>query len=91
MIIPGLNIKPSVRTSWLIDENQTLWGAVSRAVRTPSRNEADIILANVTFATGVFASQVGNRFLNSEDMTAYEIGYKVEPTKKTFYRCGGIL
>ncbi len=76
----GFEYQPSIRTSWIIDENHTLWGAVSRAVRTPSRNEADILLANLTFAPGVFASQVGTRFLDSENLVAYEIGYRTEPT-----------
>ena len=35
----GFKIEPSVRIAWYPDNMQTVWGAVSRAVRTPSVQE----------------------------------------------------
>ena len=37
----GFEIQPSARVRYKPNERQTLWGAVSRAVRTPSRSEHD--------------------------------------------------
>ena len=33
----GFEVEPNARLSWMLDSSQALWGAVSRAVRTPSR------------------------------------------------------
>jgi iron complex outermembrane receptor protein len=38
----GFEIQPTVRFLWTPEENYTLWGSVSRAVRTPSRMERGI-------------------------------------------------
>ncbi|WP_164740325.1 TonB-dependent receptor domain-containing protein, partial [Xanthomonas euvesicatoria] len=38
----GFEVQPSARLSWLVDNTQSVWGSVSRAVRTPSRGEDGI-------------------------------------------------
>ncbi len=72
-------IQPNARIAWTIDDKQTLWGAVSRAVRTPSRAEDDVIsIASVTAAaTTLFR---GSRNVASEDLTAFELGYRIQPS-----------
>lgn len=71
----GVEWQPGVRLAWLPTERQTIWGAVSRAVRTPTRAESD-----VTFRTpqGVVGFR-GNPDFESEDVIAYELGYRVRP------------
>ena len=82
----GFEYQPNARLSYIIDADQTVWGAVSRAVRTPSRYEHD-----VTFALTPTVSVVGNTSLDSEDLVAYEIGYRKQVTPQvsvdvaTFY------
>ena len=39
-----IEIQPSIRASWLATETQTVWAAISRAVRTPNRAENDMRL-----------------------------------------------
>ena len=34
----GFEVQPSVRLAWVPDERRTLWAAISRAVRTPTRS-----------------------------------------------------
>ncbi|MBT4098208.1 MAG: TonB-dependent receptor [Gemmatimonadetes bacterium] len=46
----GLEIQPSARVRWTPGVRQTLWASVSRAVRTPSRTDAD-----AHFVVGVVA------------------------------------
>ncbi|MEO7530576.1 MAG: TonB-dependent receptor plug domain-containing protein [Sediminibacterium sp.] len=62
----GLEFQPSARMAWTPTQKHTLWAAVSRAVRTPSRFETD--LSSSAIATGDF---------NSEKVIAYELGYRV--------------
>ncbi|MFN7140717.1 MAG: TonB-dependent receptor plug domain-containing protein, partial [Limisphaerales bacterium] len=86
----GFEIQPNARIAWTPLTNAVLWGAVSRAVRTPSRAEHDIII-NPPGAPPGSASLFGNRNFDSEDLIAYEIGFRSQPTTRmtweiaTFY------
>jgi hypothetical protein len=40
----GFEAQPSARLAFYKDDRQTLWAAASRAVRTPSRLDADLLL-----------------------------------------------
>lgn len=74
----GFEYQPSARLLWDIDDTQTAWGAVSRAVRTPSRGERDFSLMLLTTDPfpSVFSLQGGGNSLVSEDLMAYELGYR---------------
>ena len=82
----GWEVQPSGRISWGVTSNQTIWGAVSRAVRTPSRFDTDLFLP----AKPPFLLAGGENFV-SENVYAYELGYRVRPhpkvslTASTFY------
>jgi iron complex outermembrane receptor protein len=84
----GFELQPSARLLWTPAERHAVWASVSRAMRTPSRAEQDIILrqgpaypANSFFPgspSAVFATQ-GNSKFESEELIAYEAGYRVQP------------
>jgi iron complex outermembrane receptor protein len=82
----GLEIQPSARVLWTPDEKNSLWLAVSRAVRTPSRFEED---GRITLSRGIdpmsgipiTADTRGNTGLESEKLLAYEVGYRAQPSK----------
>lgn len=78
----GYEIEPSARIAWYPDNKQTLWAAVSRAVKTPSIAEESWNLNVQTLAPEVIAQQQFNRNLVSEDLIAYELGYRVKPVHK---------
>ena len=40
----GFEVEPSARLQWNITDKHTVWGAVSRAVRVPTRFERDIAI-----------------------------------------------
>ncbi len=65
----GFELQPSVRMAWTPTTRHTAWAAVSRAVRSPSRLDADIIAPGVR----------GDENFASEKVTAYELGYRVQP------------
>jgi iron complex outermembrane receptor protein len=64
------------------DRTQTIWAAVSRAVRTPTRAENDITIRN---QNSTLVLNQGNPGYESEVLTAYEIGYKIKPTTKIVF------
>jgi iron complex outermembrane receptor protein len=70
----GFEVQPTVRLSYTPSARQTLWGAVSRAVRAPTRIDAD-----VEFFAGPLTLIQGNRDFRSEVVVAYELGWRVQP------------
>jgi len=40
----GVEVQPSGRVAWTLTQRQMLWGAISRAVRTPSRIDRDFFV-----------------------------------------------
>jgi iron complex outermembrane recepter protein len=82
----GFEIQPSGRLLWTPNDRHSVWAAVSRAVRTPSRFEDS---ANLNFFTtpgappSVFALRA-NTQLKAEDLLAYELGYRLRATDKLF-------
>lgn len=70
----GVEIQPSARLAWTATPRQTAWGAVSRAVRTPSRIDHDLFLPGAP----PYLVQ-GGRGFESEELLAFELGYRVMP------------
>jgi iron complex outermembrane receptor protein len=66
--------QPTARLAWMPTENQTVWTAVSRATRSPTRLDADL-------ATQLFGSSKDG--FDSEKVIAYEAGYRVRPTERS--------
>jgi iron complex outermembrane receptor protein len=82
----GFEVQPSGRLLWTPHDHHTIWASISRAVRTPSRAEEDVKLSNVIPANGLFpgsptavSTLYGNENFQSEELTAYELGYRVQP------------
>ncbi len=81
----GLEVQPSVRALWIPRQRHTLWAAAARAVRTPSRAEEDVrLLADVLPPGALFpgappaiAVFLGSPSFESEELLAYEAGYRV--------------
>ncbi|MGH8591830.1 MAG: TonB-dependent receptor plug domain-containing protein, partial [Gammaproteobacteria bacterium] len=70
----GFEFQPSGRVAWRLSEQQTLWSAISRAVRTPSRIDRELFLRGPPD----FRIDGGPDF-DSEELLAYELGYRVQP------------
>lgn len=70
----GYETQPSARLAWQFSPSSTLWTAVSRAVRVPTRLERDIAV-EVTFDDPSVVLQ-GNRDFKSEVLESYEVGYR---------------
>lgn len=70
----GLEVQPNVRAAWSPNDRRMLWAAVSRAVRTPTRLDEDLVLATPEGAPLI----VGSRDFESEKLLAYELGYRTQ-------------
>jgi iron complex outermembrane receptor protein len=70
----GFEFQPSARIAWMPIANHTLWAAVSRAVRSPSRIDTELFAPSTP---PFFLRGGGNRF-ESETVIAYELGYRTE-------------
>ena len=66
----GVEYLPTVRLAWETDDDSVLWAAVSRAVRTPSRIDRDLVVPGVIVPGGI----------EFEVLIAYELGYRTQPT-----------
>jgi len=64
----GFEVQPSGRIAWTPDTRQTLWAAISRAVRTPSRVDRGLV-----FSRGPPYLIAGGRNFESEKLDAYEL------------------
>ena len=77
----GTEVEPSVRLLVTPGLSTTLWGAVSRAVRAPSRVDADVreVAAVVPGTPPTAVTLAGNPAFESERLWAYELGYRAVP------------
>ncbi|WP_289020822.1 TonB-dependent receptor [Desulfobacter postgatei] len=86
----NMEIQPSIRALWAVNNAHKIWGAVSRAVRTPSRAESDGEIKTAAFNTSQISPFLpqglpftvvyqGSDNYDSEKVTAYELGYRFIP------------
>ncbi|WP_255702562.1 TonB-dependent receptor domain-containing protein [Fulvivirga ulvae] len=66
----GYEVEPSIRIRQGIGEKWMVWGAVSRAVRMPSRVDRDISQGSPPY----FVLLAGNPGFQSETLIAWEVG-----------------
>ena len=78
----GFEVEPNIRLAYTPTESQTIWGAISRAVRTPSRAESDVQIRISDIPGAGYVTLVGSKNYASEDLVAYELGYRIRPTSK---------
>lgn len=78
----GYSYQPNARLAYYPDRKQTIWAAVSRSVRTPTRGESDITL---NAQNSDLVLNQGNPNYGAEVAYTYEVGYKVKPTTATLF------
>jgi iron complex outermembrane receptor protein len=74
----GVEVQPNMRLRWTPSAMQTLWGAVSRAVRMPTRFDTDL---RVRLPNSDRLLLTGSDQFKSETVLAYEAGYRVRPAE----------
>ena len=96
----GFEVEPNIRFVGVVSKNQSVWAAISRAVRTPALTEEGLRLNEAAVPPGtppfnsplpVMEAIFGSNQFQSEDLLAYEVGYRVQATStfsadiSTFY------
>ena len=79
----GFELQPSGRIAWDLSR-YTLWAAVSRAVRVPTRLERDIAIDVTDPAANPVARWLGDDVFDSEELLAYELGYRWQVARPLF-------
>lgn len=73
----GFELQPNGRLMWTPSAHQTIWAAVTRAVRTPSRLDQDLQLTDFLSASPpIFLRVVGSKSFRSEHLLGTEVGYR---------------
>lgn len=83
----GFDYQPSARLLWTPVPRNVFWTAITRAVRTPSRADRDTttrfalqgVGAIFDFPLPVTTEIRPNKDFQSEELIAYEVGYRVQP------------
>ncbi|MFW5443711.1 MAG: TonB-dependent receptor plug domain-containing protein [Methylococcaceae bacterium] len=78
----GFEAQPTARLMWALHHQHRIWGAVSRAVRTPSRLEFDmdalqaVVPPSPPVPAATLVTLQGNSKFDSEEVISYEVGYR---------------
>jgi len=75
----GVEIQPNFRFIVTPNNKHNFWGSISRAVRTPSRAEDGIDITGTVIPSesgSVFLKNLGSHEYDTEDLIAYELGYR---------------
>jgi len=94
----GFEVQPTLRGLWKLGGHHSAWASASRAVRTPSRAENDAVV-NVSFVpAGVLdpvlpavVSFQGSDEFESEDLWAFELGYRWQPDARLHFDLAGFF
>jgi iron complex outermembrane receptor protein len=80
--------QPNARLLWNVTEEQVFWASASRAVRTPSPSDTQVRFNQAVLPPPgpglppTLISVFGDRGFKSEQLTAYELGYRVMPAAR---------
>jgi len=72
----GFEAQPSLRAAWEMAPTRTLWGAISRAVRVPTRIERDVDIDATNPLGNPVGRLLGNPDFHAERLVAFELGYR---------------
>lgn len=84
----NIEIQPNIRALWTPSKRNAIWAAISRAVRTPSRWERSGRVNAEAAGNPALPSWVvvtPNPEFVSEKLTAYELGYRTQPSKRVSF------
>ena len=90
----GFGFQPGSRLSWMVNDLNVLWAAYSKAHRQPSLRERYITLSPLRYWVAdlpvayptkwVNKAYAGDESLDREEMDAYELGWRLRPTRISF-------
>ncbi len=94
----GYELQPNTRLIWTPSKDHSVWGAVSRSVRTPSRAEHTVSTNVAVIPPGqaqnpsplpILVQVRGTSDFQSEELIAYELGYRLRPINRLTFDLAG--
>lgn len=88
--LTGWDAMPDARLAWTPTENQTFWGAISRAVQVPGHISTDIFSPIIPYnqlylgPAPLYISYRGDTKVVPQELLSYELGYRVQPVKTVY-------
>jgi len=80
----GFEYEPSAQLVWTPSDRQAIWLSAARAIRQPSREDADIVLDEAIVPApggfGVIEAHGNAAGLKAAQLRDFEVGYRVEPS-----------
>ena len=82
----GFEYQPSVRLLWTPTNRQSFWAAITRAVRTPSRLDQDVVFPIYIPGTTppTYFEIEGDPDFQAERLLAYEAGYRANLSSRVY-------
>jgi iron complex outermembrane receptor protein len=85
----GFDYQPSVRLLWTPTDRHSFWAAVTRAVRTPSRQDQDVVFDILAVpkpppSPSIYFQIAGNPKERAERLIGYEAGYRTQINSNTY-------
>ena len=91
----GWEVQPSASLLWNRTDRDTAWISVSRAARTPSRVDREVIFQSFAAAgpdgSLILGEVLGSDDVRSEYLLAYEAGYRLSPAQNWSFDLAGFL
>lgn len=96
----GFEVQPNARLICTPSEKHSIWASVARAVRTPSRAEEDAVitleiippdLTTIPPTPIIAATANGDEDYDSEELLAWELGYRFMPSTAFSFDLAGFL
>lgn len=77
-VFTGWEFQPSARAIWRLDDQESVWASVTRAVRRPSRIESDLRLTGFLgdLPPLLYALVAGSEAFDAERLVGFEVGYR---------------
>jgi iron complex outermembrane recepter protein len=89
----GFQPEPTARLLFLPSARQSMWMAISRAARNPTRQDTQLNFHGHIAPPNVpvFINVLGNPDFQAENLVAYEIGYRAAPTDTFSWDIAGYI
>jgi iron complex outermembrane receptor protein len=83
----GFEVQPNVRSVWQVQAGHSIWAAVSRSVRSPSRADVDVVATGAVLpgSPRTFIQAQGTEDFRTEELVAYELGYRATPHSRVSF------
>jgi iron complex outermembrane receptor protein len=78
----GFDLEPSFRLAWTPSNRSIFWAAISRAIRTPTRRDQNLVAVLAALPGPAEVLLEGDPDFGAEKVWAYEVGYRTQASDR---------